>query len=176
MRSIRDGVDAILSTLHNEDFASSDTSGNRKSSYMKELQTFTSRVCVEFLSNFECKATLAESAHELASNCVDLFVLHASLVRPLSVGGRSRLAFDCVTLESALEPLFAIGHFKNDEASLLRLRAFKVLLAADAKSYANCAVVTERQLPVSVCLHLLFSFGPPELKSPHESAGWTINR
>ena len=173
--TIRHGVDAILSTLHSEDFHSAESSG-KKSAYMKELQTFTSRVCVEFLSNFDCKAILAESVHDLATKCVDLFVLHASLVRPLSAGGRSRLAFDCVTLESALEPLFAIGQLKNDDQALQRLRAFKVLLATDAKLFASCPVVTERHLPFSVCLHLLFAYGPAELKSPHESAGWSIPR
>ena len=59
MRSIREGVDAILLTMHNEDF----NTGNdvtKKSPYMKELQTFTSRVTIEFLNYFECKAMLAE--------------------------------------------------------------------------------------------------------------------
>ena len=174
MRSIRDGVDAILLTMHNEDFQSSDVAG-KKSPYMKELQTFTSRVTIEFLSNYDCKVLLAECVQDLASKCVDLFILHSSLVRGNN-SGRSRLASDCVNLESALEPIFAIGQLKNDNPSLARLRSFKTLLTTDAKSYTSCPVVTEGQLPHSICLHLLFSFGPPELKSPHESAGWTISR
>jgi hypothetical protein len=175
MRSIRDGVDAILLTMHNEDFQSSDAAG-KKSSYMKELQTFTSRVSIDFLSNYDCKVLLAECVQDLASQCIDLFVLHSSIVRPLSTSGRSRLASDCTNLESALEPIFAIGQLKSDSPALARLRSFKTLLTVDAKSYSCCPVVTEGQLPHSVCLHLLFSFGPPELKSPHESAGWTISR
>jgi hypothetical protein len=77
--------------------------------YVFRFQTFVSRVSIEFLSNLECKATVTDAVHDLASKCVDLFVIHGSLVRPLSAAGRSRLAFDCVTLESALEPLFSLG-------------------------------------------------------------------
>ncbi len=60
MRSIRDGVDAILLTMHNENFESGNVGGGKKSPYLKELETFISRVSIEFLSYFECKLLLAE--------------------------------------------------------------------------------------------------------------------
>lgn len=111
----------------------------------------------------------------LAAKCVDLFILHTSLVRPMNNLGRSHLASDCAYLETALEPIFAIGQLKKDDPCLLRLRAFRILLSTDAKAMTSSPVVIEQRLPFSICLHLLFSFAPPELKSPHESAGLLLS-
>jgi hypothetical protein len=47
MRSVQDGVDAILLTMHNEDFEAADNSG-KKSSYMKELQVGQTILCFRF--------------------------------------------------------------------------------------------------------------------------------
>lgn len=176
-RSIRDGIDAILLTVHNENFESGEFLNNQqKSPYMKELQTFVSRVSIEFLTPLECKMLLEDHVHNLAAKCVELFVLHVSLVRPIGQSGRSRLASDCSHFESALEPLFNLGQVKDKDPSLIRLRSLQRLLLTDAKDIPTSPAVTEHLLPCSVSLHMLFSYAPPEIKSPHESAGWTIAR
>ena len=60
MLSIADAVEAVILTLHNEDFsaeeASSGDAGKNCSLYMKELQGFLSRVSADFLADFICKA------------------------------------------------------------------------------------------------------------------------
>ena len=48
----------------------------------------------------------------LAAKCVDQFILHASLVRPLGMAGQLRLASDCAQLELALEPV--VGKIDSD--------------------------------------------------------------
>lgn len=101
----QDAVEAILLTIHNEDFSNDETcakeSDNRStcSLYMKELQGFLSRVVVDFLQDFICQDFVSTCSLPLAAKTIDLFVLHASLVRPLGRAGQARLASDCAQLE-----------------------------------------------------------------------------
>ncbi len=74
MRSIRDGVDAILLTMHNENFESGNIGGGKKSPYMKELETFVSRVSIEFLSYFDCKLLLAECVQVPSINLTEILL------------------------------------------------------------------------------------------------------
>jgi len=68
-----------------------------------------SRISIEFLGTIECKQMLEDQIHKLATRCVDLFITHVSLVRPVSAAGRGRLSQDCTFLEAALEPLLSHG-------------------------------------------------------------------
>ena len=65
MLSIADAVEAIILTLHNEDFsaeeAGSGDADKNCSLYMKELQGFLSRVSADFLADFICKEQGQES-------------------------------------------------------------------------------------------------------------------
>ena len=44
------------------------------------------------------------SIHPIACRCIDLFVRHACLVRPLGEGGKLRLAADFAQMEMAISP------------------------------------------------------------------------
>ena len=59
MLSIADAVEAIILTLHNEDYSAEEAGGGEAdkncSLYMKELQGFLSRVSADFLADFVCK-------------------------------------------------------------------------------------------------------------------------
>lgn len=62
--------------------------------YMKELQGFISRVMTDYFRHFECTDFIYESTESIAQRAIELFVRHASLLRPLAEGGKMRLAAD----------------------------------------------------------------------------------
>ena len=64
MESVSDAIEAIVLTIHKEDFSKDRededgaSSGDNCSLYMKELQGFLSRVSADFLAPFNCRDTL----------------------------------------------------------------------------------------------------------------------
>lgn len=180
LSSIQDAVEAILLTLHKEDFSAEEAgdpsnSASSCSLYMKELQGFLSRVSQDFLKEFLCQGFLTTCLIPVATKCVDQFILHASLVRPLGKAGQMTLASDCAQLELALEPL--VGKASSDMLgkSYGTLRAFRSLLFMQAEDVPESPLLGNA-LPFSTALHFLFTKSPPELKSPHDSAGWSLSR
>merc|ERR1712096_343652 len=108
LASVGDSVEAILLTVHKEDFSLEGDSTNPApacSLYMKELQAFLERIARDFLSTFTCKDFLATQLQPLAEKTIQRFVLQGSLVRPLGSGGAMRLASDCAQLEFALSSI-----------------------------------------------------------------------
>jgi len=183
--SVDDAVEAIILTMHNEDFSGEEEAapGSPCSLYMKELQTFLSRISVDFLQQFTCREFLSGRLMPLAERCIQRFVLHSSLVRPLGAGGAMRLASDCAQLEFALSTILGpTGQTAVGPTGLTALgpayrllRAFRSLLfltPADMASYQGLGSV----VPHSVVLHLLFSRSPASLPSPHTTAGWGVAR
>ena len=61
---------------------------------MKELQSFLTRCSSDYLSAYHCCRVLRQELRPVAIRCLELFVRHASLVRPLSDAGKMRLAGD----------------------------------------------------------------------------------
>merc|ERR1719268_645882 len=140
LASVSDSVEAILLTMHKEDFsgevAAVSSPAPPCSLYMRELQAFMERISKDFLSIFTCTQFLATQLQPLAERTIHRFVLQGSLVRPLGSGGAMRLASDCAQLEfglssilgpsgqSSLGPtgLTALG------GSYRLLRAFRALL------------------------------------------------
>ena len=179
LSSIQDAVEAILLTLHKEDFSADEAAADATtcSLYMKELQGFLSRISEDFLKEFICQEFLTTCLIPVAIKCVDQFILHASLVRPLGKAGQMTLASDCAQLELALEPLVG-GNKASSEMlgkSYSTLRAFRSLLFMQAEDVSDSPVLGQA-LPFSTALHFLFTKSPPELKSPHDSAGWSLSR
>ena len=87
IHSINDAIEAILLTIHNENFdviEDNATNNANFSPYMRELQTFVTRINNDFLSKFNCKKLVAESCLPIANCSIDRFVLQASLIRPVS--------------------------------------------------------------------------------------------
>ncbi|CAG5125041.1 unnamed protein product, partial [Candidula unifasciata] len=109
LSSISDALEAIILTIHQEDF-SGPAPGKQDSEppcslYMRELQSFISRCQTDYLSHFRCQNFIMDSILPLAVRCVELFVRHASLVRPIGDGGKLRLAADFAQMELAISPL-----------------------------------------------------------------------
>ena len=146
------------------------------SPYMRELQTFITRVHNDFLSKFNCKKLVAESCLPIVFHSIDRFITQASLVRPLSDPvGKRKLLQDCETLEPALEPILNLVASWNGSAidkKLKEVAAFKTLLETKTEDIGKINTIIKH----SIVLHMLFARAPVEMKYPHESVGWSISR
>jgi len=167
-------VQAILLTLHQEDFSTAAA----PSLYMKELEQVLQRVCGGYLRRFTCRTLVEPALTQLAARSAELFVRHASLLRPLADKARQRLVADSLHLEAVIQAQLCP---KLSELGLAykQLKAFRHLLQTPAFPEADESVYTglvSESLPYSVLLSYLFSFGPADLKSPHQSLDWSPAR
>ena len=182
--SSKEAIEAIILTMHSEqefgkDVAESQT--EKVSPYMKEMKAFVARISNDFFAHFSCKKLLAQHVSQLTISIVELFVLHTSLVRPLGSVGQKRLAYDASQLEPILEPLVTLslsvsGFEKGIEAAFKQLASLRSVLFAKPEEVPDLQCLKDGLLRHSTALHFIFSKSPPELKSPHESAGWGISR
>ncbi|ELT89629.1 hypothetical protein CAPTEDRAFT_226404 [Capitella teleta] len=176
--SISDALEAIILTIHQEDFSLDSVpeggqSESQCSLYMRELQQFILRVQSTYFVQFECQDFIMDSVHLIAVRCLDLFVRHASLIRPLGEGGKMRLAADFAQMEMGIMPFCRkVGDLGK---AYRQLRSFRPLLFQTPEHIASSPAVGEI-IPYSLILHYLFSRGPPELKPPHEAANWSFSR
>ncbi|XP_054282673.1 conserved oligomeric Golgi complex subunit 5 [Macrosteles quadrilineatus] len=171
--SVDDSVEAIILTMHQEDFNREENSQG-PSPYMRELQTFIQRVVSVYLVPYQHHQVVGECMQESASKCLELFLRHVSLVRPISTSGRLRLVNDMKQIEVALAPLcpqlVSLGRVYR------LLRQFRSLVEVSVpEQVAECPLLGEL-VPHSLALMSLFSFAPPELPSPHQSANWSVAR
>jgi len=185
--SINDSVEAILLTMHKEDFSSQE--GDSKSPaqacslYMKELQAFLERISRDFLATFKCKDFMSLHLHSLAEKTIQRFVMQGSLVRPLGCGGAMRLASDCAQLEFALSTILGpSGHSAVGPTGLTALgnsyrllRAFRALLFLTPTDMATFPGLGST-VPHSIAMQLLISRCPDVLPSPAASLGWSLAR
>ncbi|XP_023219399.1 conserved oligomeric Golgi complex subunit 5-like [Centruroides sculpturatus] len=173
LTSVNSSIEAIIATMHKEDFSSSvmeGKTGEACSLYMKELQGFISRAQNDYFSEFPDCDVIQEGIRQLACRAIEYFVRHASLVKPLGDGGKMRLAADFAQMEMAVSPLCnKIGdlgkHYKM-------LRSFRPLLFQTPSHISQSPVLGEI-IPYSIALQFLFSRAP-DINSPHEVAGWSI--
>ena len=178
MASISDAVEAIILTMHNEDFKIEVEDKSTFSPYLKELQTFIHRVNLEFLNKFNCKTLVAESSVPLFYRCYDLFIMHSSMIKPLSKIGQDKLIKDCDTLEEVIKPisdLITLWDASICESKVQELREFRTLLRSKTEDFP-ALLQSGMTMRKSVILHMLFSRAPAELKLPHESVNWSISR
>ncbi|XP_057373546.1 conserved oligomeric Golgi complex subunit 5-like [Daphnia carinata] len=178
LTSLTDAIEAILLTMHDEDFSSAHPPESGAASapcslYMKELQNFMSRSAGDYFSLYHSPDFLREELRAVATRCLDLFVRHASLLRPLGDGGKMKLAADFAQME------LAISSFYDRPTELGRsyrvLRSFRPLLFQTVEHLAQSPAVGD-VIPYSLVLHFLFARAPAELKSPHQGAGWSVVR
>jgi len=180
-------IDKIILTIHNEDFSSNDknqlqpkrSASSPSSLYMRELNDFLARVCSDYFGLFDCVHMLkAGELKRIAARSIELFVRHAAMVRPLGDGGRLRLATDFAALEAAISPLLATESNRGGLAALGQpyrmLRACKPLLFATDDQVLE--IVKGETVPGDIVLLFLFGRGPPDLRSPHQTMGWTEAR
>lgn len=183
MSSIADVIESIILTMHDDtEFRETSSPLGRDIScslYMRELQGFILRSVTTFLAAYKNQTVVAESCNAVASRCIELFVRHACLIRPLTDYGRAKLIVDFGQMEAALGPLCRGGQLGLLEQQQYRtLRALKGLLALGPEKMVERVVEMKGEggVPASLVLLHLFSGAPPELQSPHQSAGWSINR
>uniref|UniRef100_A0AAY5EBW3 Conserved oligomeric Golgi complex subunit 5 helical domain-containing protein n=1 Tax=Electrophorus electricus TaxID=8005 RepID=A0AAY5EBW3_ELEEL len=177
LMSVTDSVEAILITMHQEDFSGPLSAGEKPdmpcSLYMRELQGFVARVMNDYFRPLQCLDFLYDSTESIAQRAITVFVRHACLVRPLGEGGKMRLAADFAQMELAVAPLCRRVSDLGKPYRLLR--AFRPLLFQTSEHIASSQVVGDL-IPYSTILHLLFTRAPAELKSPHQRAEWSIAR
>lgn len=175
--SVSDSIEAILITMHQEDFSAPLSAPGRPdvpcSLYMKELQGFLSRCMSDYLRHLQCVDFLYDNTEAIARRALLLFVRNASLLRPLGEGGKMRLAADFAQMELAVAPLCRRVSDLGKPYRLLR--SFRPLLFQTNELIASSQALGD-VIPYSTILHFLFTRAPPELKSPHQRAEWSIAR
>lgn len=173
--SITDAIEAIILTVHSENFSGNDTKGtdSQCSLYMKELQGFITRAADDYLSIYHPSSIIKEKIHTLACRCLDLFVRHASLLRPIGEGGKLRLAADFAQMEMAISPLCSRPSELGRPYRIVR--SFRPLLFQTIQHVIASPSIGD-VIPYSTVLHFLFARAPPELRSPHQTAGWSVSR
>ncbi|XP_078409540.1 conserved oligomeric Golgi complex subunit 5 isoform X2 [Cetorhinus maximus] len=175
LNSVEDSIEAIIITMHQEDFAGS-SSGKPEvpcSLYMKELQGFISRIMSDYFKNFECVDFIYDSTENIAQRAIQLFIRNASLLRPLGEGGKMRLAADFAQMELAVAPL--CRRVSDLGKSYRLLRSFRPLLFQTSEHIATSPAVGDI-VPYSTILHFLFTRAPSDLKPPHQRAEWSVAR
>ncbi|KER29533.1 hypothetical protein T265_13342, partial [Opisthorchis viverrini] len=137
---------------------------------------------------FSCgDVALQSSVLPYMTRWIDMFLNNISLVRPVSEVGRIRLAADCVEFELAVSPLLssategALVSFAPE--ACMKLRAFRPVLLADSDQILRAYMQQKTeptldiiQLPPSLVCQHLFSRAPDEIRSPHDTAGWSTTR
>ncbi|KAG7197156.1 hypothetical protein KM043_007239 [Ampulex compressa] len=181
--SINDAIESIILTMHDDPEFRDTTSPLGKeivcSLYMRELQGFILRSVNMFLVPFKNQTVVTECCKAVTSRCIELFVRHACLLRPLTDFGRAKLIVDCGQMEAAVAPLCRGGQLGLSEQQQYRmLRALKALLPLSPEDMVHRVIDGEGEssVPPSLILLHLFSGAPPELASPHQSAGWSVGR
>ncbi|XP_006882749.1 PREDICTED: conserved oligomeric Golgi complex subunit 5 [Elephantulus edwardii] len=176
LTSVGDAVEAIIITMHQEDFSGSsniDTLDVTCSLYMKELQGFIARVMNDYFKNFECSDFVFDNTEAIAHRAIELFVRNASLIRPLGHNGKMRLAADFAQMELAVGPL--CRRVSDLGKSYRMLRSFRPLLFQASELVASSSALGDT-IPFSIILQFLFSSAPPELKSPFQRIEWSHAR
>ncbi|NXR97646.1 COG5 protein, partial [Oxylabes madagascariensis] len=177
LNSVGDSVEAIIITMHQEDFSGSLSSSGKPdvpcSLYMKELQGFIARVMSDYFRHFECFDFVFDNTEAMAQRAIELFIRNASLIRPLGEGGKMRLAADFAQMELAVAPL--CRRVSDLGISYRQLRSFRPLLFQTSEHIASSPALGE-VIPFSIILQFLFTRAPPELKSPFQRAEWSIAR
>lgn len=177
--------------MHQEDFSNaSSISSQTCSLYVKELHQVLQRIGRDYLQMYACKAILSPLLHQMSVHLIDLFIRHASILRPMSDSCRSRLVADSHQIEVIIQSLLATK-LTDLGVAYKHLKAFRHLLqtsspfdvdstssssgseVVDETHYAN---VLDESLPYHVLLHYLFSYAPTDFKSPHQSLNWSVAR
>ncbi|RWS16163.1 conserved oligomeric Golgi complex subunit 5-like isoform X3 [Dinothrombium tinctorium] len=174
INSVQDSIEAIILTMHQEDFSNSQSNPTQSSLYMKELQGFINRVNRDYFHLYSNSEVVGNCILQVASRTTDVFLRHVTLLRPLGNGGKIRLAADFANLEEALS---AIVRVPEGSAKYYRvLRSFKPLLFQDAETIAKSPVIGSMISLFTILQFLISSFGPSELQSVHDNKGWSLSR
>ncbi|XP_032498551.1 conserved oligomeric Golgi complex subunit 5 isoform X1 [Phocoena sinus] len=177
LTSVGDAIEAIIITMHQEDFSGSLPSSGKPdvpcSLYMKELQGFIARVMSDYFKHFECLDFVFDNTEAIAQRAIELFIRNASLIRPLGEGGKMRLAADFAQMELAVGPF--CRRVSDLGKSYRMLRSFRPLLFQTSEHVASSPALGDI-IPFSIIIQFLFTRAPPELRSPFQRAEWSHAR
>uniref|UniRef100_A0A9L0JEH5 Conserved oligomeric Golgi complex subunit 5 n=1 Tax=Equus asinus TaxID=9793 RepID=A0A9L0JEH5_EQUAS len=177
LTSVGDAIEAIIITMHQEDFSGSLTTSGKPdvpcSLYMKELQGFIARVMSDYFKHFECLDFVFDNTEAIAQRAIELFIRNASLIRPLGESGKMRLAADFAQMELAVGPF--CRRVSDLGKSYRMLRSFRPLLFQTSEHVASSPALGD-VIPFSTVIQFLFTRAPAELKSPFQRAEWSHAR
>ncbi|CAH0393234.1 unnamed protein product [Bemisia tabaci] len=172
LASITDSIEAIILTMHQEDYSADEGSTN-PSAYMRELREFVARVVSGYLAPFHNQPFILQSCKNVAIRTIDLFLRHVCLVRPLGRAGRAKLSNDFLQIEVDIQPL--CKQVSELGKSYRILRYLRPLLTQTPEEIVKCPLIGDI-IPYSLVLMLLFSHAPAKIMSPHQSANWSQAR
>jgi hypothetical protein len=172
--------------MHQEDFGN--PSSQTCSLYIKELQQVLQRISRDYLQMYNCKTILTPYLNQMSVHLCELFIRHASILRPMSDSTRNKLVNDSQQIELIIQNLLSTK-LTDLGVTYKQLKAFRHLLqtsspfdltsgasslgteVVDETHYFN---VLSESLPYHVLLHYLFSYAPTDFKSPYQSLNWSI--
>ncbi|KAI6652752.1 Conserved oligomeric Golgi complex subunit 5 [Oopsacas minuta] len=178
---IQISIQMILTSMHEENFNTAPPHTDSKhelvledlqcSHFMKELQSFISRIHMDHLVCYECGELLQTKCEEIVTFCIEAYVQNCCLVRPLGDHGLMRMTADMAQIELAVAPLCKnrlsdLGH------AYRMLRCLRKLVYTESKDLTNSQTILD-VLPRSFILFHLISRTPPSFKSPQQLKGWS---
>lgn len=173
LSAIRRELASIVSRLHRVDLqkAMDPMAGMAGPSlYMKDLADKLNYVKAQIFANFTSDATQSWVL-SIVKYIIRIFVLHASIAKPLGESGKLQLTTDMTELEFALGAFLGPSSKRGLEVAgeeYRMLRAMRPLLFLDTASLAGPTHATN--LPLLVVLHHILVRSP--LPLPHEIHGW----
>ncbi|KAI0789088.1 hypothetical protein C8Q75DRAFT_807200, partial [Abortiporus biennis] len=180
LSSIRRELGAIVAKLHRMDFSdnadASPAMGGGASPYMKDLAEKLNYIKSEIFILFNMPEIVQEWTISIVRYVLKIFVLHASIAKPLGENGKLQLTSDMTELE------FALSAFRVDKSQgnkrggnwdlvgdeYRALRAMRPLLFLENSLLASKKHTTG--LPPLIVLHHILVRSPIPL--PHSLHGW----
>ncbi|KAG8921026.1 hypothetical protein FRC01_000475 [Tulasnella sp. 417] len=181
--AIRRDLASIAARLHRADFGKGMdpmAGPGGTSAYMKDMVDKLTFIRNEILARFNIGDLMKTWMVSIVKRDIRTFVLHASLAKPLSEGGKLQLTSDMTEFE------FALNAFMTDpSASSKNRNAMKEAIAEDYNAlralrrllfFDNQSLVLEDQtsgLPPLIVLHHILVRSP--LPLPHALHGWKVD-
>ena len=168
----------ILLQLHQEDFSSDapfmpDHGGSK---YLSRFQNAVQHFLQSHLALYTLRPArpvfVKQYLEKLVRDTVQAFLLHASMLRPLSDSGKLHLAGDIPQLELALQALCESPVLKPVYSQLHAFRRLIFLETSELTSQDIKPLLLS--LPPQAVMSHLFSRAPAEIESPNTRAKWDI--
>lgn len=162
--AVHDAILSIILTMHQQNYSPSSQQPTEKSLYIEELKYFLDSIGDQHLKHFTSQDFTNTIWSDICSRLVDLFIRHVSLLQPINDEGRKKLTQDIIEVEDILNKCSRTGG-----GGVRSVRALRAALTCGADG----TFPTVDILPASTILHLMYSYGPDDLKPPHQNAGWS---
>ncbi|CAG8707808.1 410_t:CDS:10, partial [Acaulospora colombiana] len=189
---IKKELELIIIKIHKEDFSRQPVktlvfpqqTEAQCSGYMIELSDRMNYIQKELMSKISCGLNGKEWTNALGKRILYFWMLHASLVRPLTENGKLKLTRDMGQLEFSLNQLLIENGSSIEELTneYNALRAFKQLLFLDNSQMAE--EQHTQNLPLLILIHHIIVRSSTStfthnantidtLQLPHKIYGWT---